>query len=61
LFWAVEKPVEALAIANDTPYGLQAYILTSNLHRAHPLATRIDTGRVLINTLAHEPRVPSGL
>ena len=52
--------MEALTIAN-TPYGLQAYILTSNLHRADPLATRIDTGRVLINTLAHEPRAPSGL
>ncbi|WP_448652140.1 aldehyde dehydrogenase family protein [Pseudomonas fluorescens] len=51
---------KALTIANDTPYGLQAYILSSNLHRAHALATRIDAGRVLINTLAHEPRAPFG-
>lgn len=26
---------EALTIANDTPYGLQAYILSSDLQRAH--------------------------
>ncbi|MGU3309153.1 aldehyde dehydrogenase family protein [Pseudomonas sp. M5A4_2d] len=51
---------DALAIANDTPYGLQAYILSSDLPRAHALAARIDAGRVLINTLAHEPRAPFG-
>jgi aldehyde dehydrogenase (NAD+) len=51
---------QALTIANDTPYGLQAYILSSDLQRAHALASRIDAGRVLINTLAHEPRAPFG-
>ncbi|OPA90390.1 aldehyde dehydrogenase family protein [Pseudomonas fluorescens] len=51
---------EALAIANDTPYGLQAYILSSNPQRAHVLAAQVDAGRVLINTLAHEPRAPFG-
>ncbi|PRA21852.1 aldehyde dehydrogenase family protein [Pseudomonas poae] len=51
---------EALSIANDTPYGLQAYILTSNVPKAHMLAAQIDAGRVLINTLAHEPRAPFG-
>ncbi|NWB76956.1 aldehyde dehydrogenase family protein [Pseudomonas sp. G5001] len=51
---------EALTIANDTPYGLQAYILSSNPERARGLASRIDAGRVLINTLAHEPLAPFG-
>lgn len=51
---------EALTIANDTPYGLQAYILSSNPERARRLASRIDAGRVLINTLAHEPLAPFG-
>ncbi|NWD27592.1 aldehyde dehydrogenase family protein [Pseudomonas yamanorum] len=51
---------EALAIANDTPYGLQAYILSSNPERARRLASHIDAGRVLINTLAHEPFAPFG-
>lgn len=51
---------EALTIANDTPYGLQAYILSSNPELARNLASRIDAGRVLINTLAHEPFAPFG-
>ena len=51
---------EALTIANDTPYGLQAYILSSNPERARNLASRIEAGRVLINTLAHEPLAPFG-
>jgi aldehyde dehydrogenase (NAD+) len=51
---------EAIAIANDTIYGLQAYILSSNAARAHSVAARITAGRVLINTLAHEPLAPFG-
>lgn len=51
---------EALTIANDTPYGLQAYILSSNPERARGLASLIEAGRVLINTLAHEPLAPFG-
>jgi len=51
---------EALTIANDTRYGLQAYILSSNPERARRLASCIDAGRVLINTLAHEPLAPFG-
>ncbi|MGH8358021.1 MAG: aldehyde dehydrogenase family protein, partial [Pseudomonas sp.] len=39
---------------------LQAYILSSNPERARRLASRIDAGRVLINTLAHEPLAPFG-
>jgi len=51
---------EAIAIANDTIYGLQAYILSSNAARARNVAARITAGRVLINTLAHEPLAPFG-
>ncbi|MFM0316815.1 aldehyde dehydrogenase family protein [Paraburkholderia nemoris] len=51
---------EAIAIANDTSYGLQAYVLSADAARAREVATRIDAGRVLINTLAHEPAAPFG-
>jgi aldehyde dehydrogenase (NAD+) len=51
---------EAIAIANDTPYGLQGYVLSSNMERARAAASRIEAGRVLINTLAHEPMAPFG-
>ncbi|SAL42530.1 aldehyde dehydrogenase [Caballeronia turbans] len=51
---------DAIAIANDTPYILQAYIASSDAARANAVASRIDAGRVLVNTLAHEPAAPFG-
>jgi aldehyde dehydrogenase (NAD+) len=51
---------EAIAIANDTVYGLQAYVLSADLNRARRVADQIVAGRVLINTLAHEPMAPFG-
>jgi aldehyde dehydrogenase (NAD+) len=51
---------EAIAIANDTVYGLQAYVLSGDVARARRVADRIVAGRVLINTLAHEPLAPFG-
>jgi aldehyde dehydrogenase (NAD+) len=51
---------DAIAIANDTPYGLQAYIASSDAARANAVASRIDAGRVLVNTLGHEPAAPFG-
>ncbi|MDE1174312.1 MAG: aldehyde dehydrogenase family protein [Parvibaculaceae bacterium] len=55
-----EDEEEAIAIANDTVYGLQAYILSGDMDRARKVAERIVAGRVLINTLAHEPMAPFG-
>jgi aldehyde dehydrogenase (NAD+) len=51
---------EAIAIANDTHYGLQAYVFSADATRAREVASRIEAGRVLINTLAHEPAAPFG-
>ena len=51
---------EAIAIANDTNYGLQSYVMSSDMARARSVASRIEAGRVLINTLAHEPTAPFG-
>jgi aldehyde dehydrogenase (NAD+) len=51
---------EAIAIANDTSYGLQAYVLSADAARARAVAARIDAGRVMVNTLAHEPAAPFG-
>jgi aldehyde dehydrogenase (NAD+) len=52
--------VQAIDIANDTTYGLQAYVLSSDYARARNVASQIAAGRVLINTLAHEPLAPFG-
>lgn len=51
---------DAIAIANDTPYGLQAYVLSQDAKRAREVAARIDAGRVLINTTASDPAAPFG-
>jgi aldehyde dehydrogenase (NAD+) len=40
---------QAIAIANGTPYGLSAYIQTSDLRRAHRIADELVTGEVLVN------------
>ncbi|WP_322101483.1 aldehyde dehydrogenase family protein [Paraburkholderia sp. J41] len=50
----------AVEIANDTHYGLQAYVLSASTDRAREVAARIEAGRVLVNTLAHEPAAPFG-
>lgn len=51
---------EAVAIANDTDYGLSAMVLGGDVARAHRVAQQIVSGRVLVNTLAHEPKAPFG-
>jgi len=51
---------EAVAIANDTIYGLSAYVVTASAERGARVATLIDSGRVMVNTLAHEPKAPFG-
>jgi acyl-CoA reductase-like NAD-dependent aldehyde dehydrogenase len=52
---------EAVGIANDTRYGLAAYVWTQNLGEAHRLASRIRAGGVWINGGAPpDARVPWG-
>jgi aldehyde dehydrogenase (NAD+) len=41
---------EAIAIANDTDYGLTAGLWSQNIGRAHRVASRIQAGTVWINT-----------
>jgi aldehyde dehydrogenase (NAD+) len=55
-----EDEAEAVAIANDTPYGLQAYVISSNPDRASAVANQIEAGRVVINGAPHDPAVPFG-
>ncbi|NRA54531.1 MAG: aldehyde dehydrogenase family protein [Gammaproteobacteria bacterium] len=40
---------EAVAMANDTAFGLAAGIYTSNISRAHRVAEQIDAGMLFIN------------
>lgn len=53
---------EAVAIANDTEYGLSSAVFTEDLRRALRLAKRIESGAVHINgmTVHDETMLPHG-
>jgi aldehyde dehydrogenase (NAD+) len=51
---------EAVAIANDTSYGLQSYVLSQDVGHAKRVAERLQAGRVVINGAPHEPLAPFG-
>ena len=53
---------EAIAFANDSEYGLGAYIHTTNLARAHRVANQMMAGQVQVNGAgeAMTPCVPFG-
>lgn len=51
---------EAIRIANDTDYGLQAYVSSADAERANRVAAQINAGRVLVNSLSHDPQAPFG-
>ncbi|MGR4067420.1 aldehyde dehydrogenase family protein [Billgrantia sp. C5P2] len=51
---------EAVAIANDTVYGLGAHVQGENLEAARAVAARIRSGQVHINYPAWDPNAPFG-
>ena len=51
---------EAIRLANDSEFGLMAYVNSSNPERASRVARQLQAGRVLINTLNHDPLAPFG-
>ena len=45
-----ETEEEVIRLANDTEYGLAAGVWTTNLSRAHRMASRLEAGTVWVNT-----------
>ena len=45
-----ETEEEAIALANDTPFGLAAYFYTDNLRRAWRVGEALEFGMVGLNT-----------
>ncbi len=57
---AYEDDEDAVRIANDTVYGLAAYISSSNIDRARKIARRLRAGDVHINYPAWDTYAPFG-
>jgi len=51
---------EAVAIANDTPYGLAAYVAGSDVEATRQVAARLRAGRIEINNPAPDLMAPFG-
>ena len=66
-----EDEAEALAIANNSTFGLASYVATSNLSRAHRVAQNLNAGLVMVSgqaadatdfvNLGVEPQRQSGI
>lgn len=52
---------QAVSLANDSRYGLNAFVATANLERAHRVARRLQAGSVWVNRHSDiEPQGPYG-
>ncbi|MDP9650537.1 aldehyde dehydrogenase family protein [Paraburkholderia caledonica] len=55
-----ENENDAIRIANDSVYGLQAYVFSSQTGRAERVASQLEAGTVLINRIKPELLAPFG-
>ncbi len=55
-----ETEEQAVQIANDTPYGLAAYVWSQNNSRARRVASRIRAGQVALNGASGDMKTPFG-
>jgi len=62
VLYRVRDFAEALALANDSSYGLTACIHTRNVHRAIEFTQRVQSGVAVVNagTFGSEPHMPFG-
>lgn len=52
---------QAVRLANDSPFGLNAFVQTTNLTRAHRVARQLESGSVWINQISDiSPQGPYG-
>lgn len=55
-----EDDEDAIKIANDTEYGLHAYVSGTDIQRARRVASQIQAGRIAINGLLDDQQAPFG-
>ena len=50
-FYRVANEDEAIALANDSDFGLGGSVFTRDIERAKRIASRVDTGMMFINSI----------
>lgn len=55
-----EDEADAIRIANDTPFGLAAYVSSGDHARAQRVARKLNAGMVHINMAVADPKAPFG-
>jgi len=61
MLFTFKNEEEAIALANDTEYGLGATVWSGNPERAERVAAKIEAGAVFINDFVRsDPRAPFG-
>ncbi|GCD88127.1 NAD-dependent succinate-semialdehyde dehydrogenase [Nocardioides sp. LS1] len=59
--YRVGSEEEAIAVANDSPFGLGSYVFTNDTDQADRVANALDAGMVFVNIVgAEEPGLPFG-
>ena len=57
---AYDSEADAIRIANDSKYGLHAFVSGNDLAHARRVAGQLRAGRVVINGMADDPQAPWG-
>ena len=57
---AYDDEVHAVTIANDTPFGLAAYVESADLARAQTISRRVRAGMIHLNGAVADPSAPFG-
>jgi len=55
-----EDEKDAIRIANDTEYGLHAYVSGTDIQRVRRVASQIQAGRIAVNGLLDDQQAPFG-
>jgi succinate-semialdehyde dehydrogenase / glutarate-semialdehyde dehydrogenase len=59
--YRVADEAEAVSLANETPYGLGSYVMTTDAEQGERVADQIDAGMVYVNIVgADSPELPFG-
>lgn len=51
---------EAIDMANDSDYGLAAYVWSNDIRRCHSIANRLESGNVFLNAYGYQSEIPFG-